>query len=162
MKDNNSVTMKFDRAELKSRQEVQEHSYKGRFTGNDSFEGRYCNGGLEEFTEIDIQFALTRYAGLIAQGYTPCGVDARQFGTKVVFYLAKPANVQEIELKEEYKFVEAQYRKEIDEYNERVIQSEVDKHVATAQRKAAEEQAKAAETHRGAIEAEVRAALGVK
>jgi len=162
MKTNASVVQKFSREELKSRQETQKFQYENRYDGHDAFEGRYCTGALVAFTEVNLQRGLERFHELLTQGYTTTVISAQGVGTGITFTLNKPANIQEMELKAELKVVEESYKAEIDAYNEALIQSEIDKHLATAERKRIAEAAQAEVAHRGAIAAEVRASLGLK
>jgi len=157
-----SVTMKFEKAELKSRQESEAFAYAGRYDGYNAFAKREVTGALKAFNFSTLQEGLEQYHSLLTQGYTQSAVFSEFIAGSLTFTLVKPENAQEIELKEEYKFVEAEYREEIDAYNEAFIEAEVQKHLATEQRKREAEQAQAAVAHRGAVAAEVRAALGVR
>jgi len=157
-----SVTMKFEKAELQSRQDTQKFQYENRYDGHDAFEGRYCTGALAQFTEVSLQAGLERFHELLTQGYTTTDLYAQGTGTGITFTLRKPSNVVELELKEELKIVESQYKAEIEAYNEALIESEVQKHLATAERKRLEEAVQATATYRQELALEVRAALGVK
>ena len=169
---------KFDKAELKARQDFAKEQYATDISGarvddlskplnkDRSYPQRVMLGAIIAIHEFDLYSYMNKFTALQAEGYTryngPNGMIPEFVEGIGNFkgFMTKPESMQKEELKAVFAQIEEEYKAEIDRHNQKVKADMIEQLVADKQREEAAEAVRKAAAQRQAIEEEVAAAVG--
>ncbi|MFJ4352735.1 hypothetical protein ACIPZ5_17750 [Pseudomonas sp. NPDC089428] len=133
-----STVRKVDKTELQSKVDAEVALYKARTTGfHDDLNAawlphlnsqprKHYVGAIEEVLEQSTSVAVAKVAAMLDQGYKFCTSGYLPSIEKAMtkFYVVKPESLQAEDIKLIAAQVEADYKAEIDAYNEKVFEQE--------------------------------------